>query len=64
MTELIEDILSCGYNEPVNVEKREDILRYNCFFHYAKPLSMMLIFMFWFFTFHFILILFFLHSIF
>lgn len=32
MTELIEDILSCGYNGPVNVEKREEILRYNCFF--------------------------------
>ncbi|XP_035846918.1 uncharacterized protein LOC116052884 [Sander lucioperca] len=27
MTELIEDILSCGYNGPVNVEKREEILR-------------------------------------
>uniref|UniRef100_A0A8C2AN58 HECT domain-containing protein n=1 Tax=Cyprinus carpio TaxID=7962 RepID=A0A8C2AN58_CYPCA len=26
MTELIEDILSCGYNGPVNVEKREEIL--------------------------------------
>ncbi|XP_051995996.1 uncharacterized protein LOC127653363 [Xyrauchen texanus] len=32
MTELIEDILSCGYNGPVNVEKREEILQYNCFF--------------------------------
>lgn len=32
MTELIEDILSCGYNGPVNVEKREEILWYNCFF--------------------------------
>lgn len=32
MTELIEDVLSCGYNGPVNVEKREEIVRYNCFF--------------------------------
>jgi len=31
LQELIEDILSCGYNGPVNVEKREEILRYNCF---------------------------------
>ncbi|XP_039536432.1 uncharacterized protein LOC120485012 isoform X1 [Pimephales promelas] len=27
LQELIEDILSCGYNGPVNVEKREEILR-------------------------------------
>ncbi|XP_061574515.1 uncharacterized protein LOC133441138 [Cololabis saira] len=27
MTELIEEILSCGYHGPVNVEKREEIVR-------------------------------------
>lgn len=37
MTELMEDILSCGYNGPVNVEKREEIVRYNCFVHDADP---------------------------
>lgn len=37
MTELMEDILSCGYNGPVNVEKREEIVRCNCFVHYADP---------------------------
>ena len=28
MTELVDDISSCGYQGPVNVEKREDIVRY------------------------------------
>lgn len=37
MTELIDDILRCGYNGPVNVEKREEIVRYNCFVHDADP---------------------------
>lgn len=37
MTELMDDILSCGYNGPVNVEKREEIVRYNCFVHHAHP---------------------------
>lgn len=32
MTELMEEILSCGYNGRVNVEKREEIVWYNCFF--------------------------------
>lgn len=32
MNELMEEILSCGYHGPVNVEKKEEMFRYDCFY--------------------------------